>query len=329
MGDWDGDGDIDIVLNNIYGKIQWMENLNAPGEHDLKFSGFKTVQVNTETPEKPVWNWWEPKPYELVTQWRTTPYVIDLNKDGLNDLVMLDCEGYLSFYEKMENGMVKVPQRIFYDENGSLLQLQTAQNGSSGRLKFVLVDWDQDGKLDIVHHDGISVSWRKNVGTWENPWMFATRVNLHTRQLTKHSPSPAVCDWNGDGIPDLVVGAEDGHFYYLINKNATEVYVPRDCYDIVYANNKLLITQYGVEQENVCAIIAWYDANQKLERTEILNNITLENGVKKTVNVNKTGNAGESIKIFVWNNMEEIKPKCKAVTGSVGSTISKLAIDKI
>ena len=29
--------------------------------------------------------------------------------------------------------------------------------------------------------------------------------------------SPAVVDWNGDGVPDFVGGAEDGHLYYLRN----------------------------------------------------------------------------------------------------------------
>ena len=50
-------------------------------------------------PPKPAWNWWTPQAHELATQWRTTPCVVDWNQDGLNDLVMLDHEGYLAFFD--------------------------------------------------------------------------------------------------------------------------------------------------------------------------------------------------------------------------------------
>ncbi|NOZ56889.1 MAG: hypothetical protein GXO73_08915, partial [Calditrichaeota bacterium] len=35
--------------------------------------------------------------------------------------------------------------------------------------------------------------------------------------LAGHSTSPTTVDWNRDGVPDLLVGAEDGHFYYAVN----------------------------------------------------------------------------------------------------------------
>lgn len=33
--------------------------------------------------------------------------------------------------------------------------------------------------------------------------------------LAGHSPTPNVVDWNSDGKLDVIVGAEDGFFYYF------------------------------------------------------------------------------------------------------------------
>ena len=34
-------------------------------------------------------------------------------------------------------------------------------------------------------------------------------------RLPGHNPTPNLADWNGDGRPDVIVGAEDGFFYYF------------------------------------------------------------------------------------------------------------------
>jgi hypothetical protein len=36
-------------------------------------------------------------------------------------------------------------------------------------------------------------------------------------QLAGHTTSPAVTDWDRDGVPELLVGAKDGRFYAPAN----------------------------------------------------------------------------------------------------------------
>mgnify|MGYP000197456054 CR=1 FL=1 len=38
---------------------------------------------------------------------------------------------------------------------------------------------------------------------------------LDTRNVAGHTSSPTVVDWNNDGVPDLLVGSEDGRLYYV------------------------------------------------------------------------------------------------------------------
>ena len=67
---------------------------------------------------KPAWNWWNPEPGTLTTQWRTTPVALDWNGDGLTDLVVMDHEGYLAYFERFRTPagelLLKPGRRIFH-----------------------------------------------------------------------------------------------------------------------------------------------------------------------------------------------------------------------
>ena len=59
------------------------------------------IEVEWDGPQPALaWGWMKPQGKALLTQWRTTPVAVDWNKDGLMDLVMLDQEGYLAFFER-------------------------------------------------------------------------------------------------------------------------------------------------------------------------------------------------------------------------------------
>ena len=41
--------------------------------------------------------------------------------------------------------------------------------------------------------------------------------NVNDHVLAGHTTCPTPVDWNGDGRPELLLGAEDGHFYLIPN----------------------------------------------------------------------------------------------------------------
>lgn len=231
VADWNGDGLKDIAYNSIWGKVEWLENIGKPGKPKLA----KAKPIEAEWPginPKPAWNWWNPEGKNIVTQWRTIPLMYDWNSDGLTDIIMLDHEGYLCFWERFsENGKLKLKpgRRIFtaaenstFDEQfaigeNGLLRLNTKEAGGSGRRKFCITDWDRDGLPDLIINS-VNVTWLKNKGIKNGLTVFENRGTLSKAILAGHSTSPTVVDWDKNGIPDLLIGAEDGHFYYLKNK---------------------------------------------------------------------------------------------------------------
>lgn len=215
--DWDGDGTTDIIANSIWGRVEWYRNLIGAGAMDLKPAEPVFVKWDGEA-MKPPWVWWQPRESELVTQWRTSPFAIDWNRDGLCDLVMLDQEGYLAFFERRiekKTRLLMPPQRIFTGADGQPLRLNDKERGKSGRRKFALADWDGDGAVDLLLNSTSVNFWRNTSSDPVGAPRFEDQGPLTEAKLEGHDTCPTVVDWNKGGKPELLIGAEDGHFYYL------------------------------------------------------------------------------------------------------------------
>lgn len=218
VNDWNHDGLPDIVFNSIWGRIQWLENIGTQAKP--KLAAAKSIEVEWEgkTP-KPEWTWWNPVGKELVTQWRTTPVIVDWNGDGLNDLFVLDQEGYPVVFrrQKTDSGLILLPgERLVLNENGEPLQLNEKRAGGSGRRKIDITDWDGDGRPDLLLNSK-NADWYRNLGETDRGWKFKNEGPLFDRPLAGHTSSPAAADWNSDGVPDLLIGAEDGFLYHAKN----------------------------------------------------------------------------------------------------------------
>lgn len=145
-------------------------------------------------------------------------------------------EGCFEYYAYM--GPHK--QGVLYDEPRTILM----ENGHifSGTLGVPnVVDWDGDGKLDIIsgNSEGEFLFW-KNLGTNETPeyhWK-GERLTAEGRDLLVKPgyydiqgpleaswgyTAPTVFDWNEDGLLDLVWSDATASFYVSLNKGtATE-----------------------------------------------------------------------------------------------------------
>jgi hypothetical protein len=218
VADWDNDGLLDVVVNSILGEVMWLRNIGTRSAP--KLSSPQAVEVEWNSPQPALaWGWRKPAGKALLTQWRTTPVVFDFNRDGLPDLTMLDQEGYLGFFERAKVAgqlVLRPPRRAFLDEHGSPLRLNPNPAGRSGRRKICVTDWDGDGRFDLLLNSA-NANFLRQVDARDGCWFFRDQGSLSPDNIEGHDVSPAVVDFDHDGIPDFLGGAEDGRFYYLPN----------------------------------------------------------------------------------------------------------------
>ncbi|MCC6682759.1 MAG: VCBS repeat-containing protein [Phycisphaeraceae bacterium] len=162
-----------------------------------------------------------------VYDYNQNPLFLDENKDGINDFAVLDDQGQLGFQGwaqvngKRENVMIARVDRSNdprYKDAANLtaLRLTAGWAGRGGRRKFMLADWDGDGKLDLLVNS-LNINFLRNEATEPGKFVFRDMGQMDPLVLSGHTTSPTVIDINADGVKDLVLGAEDGRFYCLLN----------------------------------------------------------------------------------------------------------------
>ena len=200
----DGQQDHQILaVNSIWGKLRTYSR--PSGEGPLNGGAILGIAQ-----EKPVWFWWDRIPPETISQWRTTPLQDEIG--GHAGLIMLDSEGYLAIGTTPSNG-TSTFDRIFIDEDNHPIRLNTRSAGRSGRYKLAIVDWDQDGRKDLLVNSE-NATWYRNCEDRNGKIVLKKIGNLGKRNVAGHTSSPAACDFDQDGKPDLLVGAENGRIYF-------------------------------------------------------------------------------------------------------------------
>lgn len=227
VGDWDSDGRPDIIYNSIWGEIMLLRNLGK----ELSAPEPVTAAWHGAQPELK-WGWRKPShlssPDAILTQWRTTPVMCDWNKDGLMDLILIDHEGYLAFWQRQRHGndlILLPPQRALVDENGAPLRLAGAQYpnhtpnifaGGSGRRKVCVCDWNGDGLLDIIAN-GKNARIYLQTRHADGKWFFCDSGDAAPRNLYGHSTAPTPLHLSPNALPSLLLGTESGFLYLLQN----------------------------------------------------------------------------------------------------------------
>lgn len=210
VADWNGDRLPDIVGNSILSRVFLLQGTAEP----LRVTPAPLGSALTEPPAP--WYWWHGNGGDPVTQWRSTPHANDFNRDGKLDLVTLDQSGVLVFRSEG-----KAAERLFIDEDNHPLRLNPKSCGASGRVQLALTDWDGDGRTDVIVNSE-NAAWYRNCEDRDGKVVMKRIGNLTDRNVSGHNTGPAVCDFDKNGKPDLVIGAEDGRMYFIKHEDCIQ-----------------------------------------------------------------------------------------------------------
>jgi hypothetical protein len=143
--------------------------------------------------------------------------VVDWNGDGLHDLLLGDRDGFINLYlneGSNESPRYGTPNRL--KAGGKEIRVR-------GPSAPCLVDWNEDGKKDLLVGDGSGyLNLFLNKGSSASPdYALPGRVQADYKDLDVRSKaSPCVVDWNGDGRFDLLVGSWSGELFLFLNEGS-------------------------------------------------------------------------------------------------------------
>lgn len=191
FGDIDGDGDEDMLIGGDNGKLHLFENTAGAGNvanFVLSQAEYRSIDVGLFA----------------------APQLIDLNRDGLLDIIVGDRLGFISYYENVGTATAAnfnlettqlggVKTRRFNEFNGNSIPFVFDDNGS-----YKLISGATNGY--IYMYDSID-------GNLANNFFLVDSTFLNIKQGGWSSVS--VADINNDGGLDLVVGNVAGgvNFY--------------------------------------------------------------------------------------------------------------------
>lgn len=208
MADLDGDGHDDVISGSYWpGDITLFR-----GDGD---GGFRKGLILDDKDGKPLNAGppWQSKNKPEMDSLAASPWLVDFDGDGDLDLLVGNIAGRVILLENQGDG-----RHCAFVRRGAV-QAGGRDIDVGSDAGPTTADWDGDGRWDLlVGAGGGEVMWFRNTGTAKVP-QFAAGVALvpsmrdgytlpYGEQPTR-SRSRAkvhVADWNGDGLPDLLVG---------------------------------------------------------------------------------------------------------------------------
>lgn len=198
FGDIDGDGDIDMIVGDFNGKLQYFTNTAGAG-NPASF----TFAV--------------PNYYNIDIGANAAPQLVDLNHDGMLDLVIGRKNGFISYYENTGTTVNPIFSSVPTVDSLGHVDVSYLSNGYSSPFVF-----DDSGSYKMLVGNELGfVFLYGNIDNNLNGTF--TLLDTILSRTEGNRVNVGMGDINGDSIPDLLVGNYAGGvaLFYRDNPLAT------------------------------------------------------------------------------------------------------------
>jgi hypothetical protein len=189
--DLDNDGDLDILIGEYYGTMDYYQNNGTAAIPAYGYAGTNPFGLDSANQQ-------------------AFPAFGDFDNDGDFDLLVDEYYGSLRYFENV--GTASLPNFTTPLQNPFGL----TQTGTTSIP--AIADVDNDGDLDIFagNYYG-NLAYYQNTGTNVSPSFAAYQLNPFGLTSTAPLAAPTLADLDNDGDIDLLVGDSLGNFSYFEN----------------------------------------------------------------------------------------------------------------
>ncbi len=231
FGDLDGDGDLDALIGEEFGNLFYAENIAGPNQ-PFQFAsasfGYQSIDVGQSS----------------------RPQIIDVNRDGLLDLVIGERNGNLNYFENTGTNQAPVfpsdPSNNFFGQVDA-----RGDNQVTGYSVPTILEMEGAFQLFVGNEGGKILQYtniENNVGG-----AFTEVTNNYGDLLVGAEIHPAFADIDQDGFLELAVGNIRGGINFfkttLTNQLTSTTLVPEETFIAVSPNptTQLLYLQVGTD----------------------------------------------------------------------------------
>jgi hypothetical protein len=207
FGDLDGDLDSDMIIGGHEGKLNYFENIAAPGkpadfvlsEPDLKNANNRVIDVGKFA----------------------APQIMDIDKDGKNDVIIGSSNGKLSYYHNIGTGTAAVPLLDSVTNFWGAVKVSRPGYIDGYSHPFVFNDKDGTTKLLVGSESGYLRLYNQIDGNLTGVFNTIDSTYLNIWQGLRTAPFGA--DIDNDGYIDLIVGNYQGGVSYYKGMSALSI----------------------------------------------------------------------------------------------------------